>query len=142
GYAGRMNNSDHQYGAGRPWWQPGRSSCLRSARRGGTGRCCRGRADASRGRGRPVSEEELATVQADFPGYRIWREVLPGPDRYVVWSLLPGLSPHTVVTDDLSELRGLLEPARAPRLEGFTTARANVARMYAHWLGGKDTFEA
>ena len=24
----------------------------------------------------------------------------------------------------------------------FTTARANVARMYAHWLGGKDSFEA
>ena len=89
-----------------------------------------------------MSEEELATVQADFPGYRIWREVLPGRDRYVVRSLLPGLSPHTVVTDDLSELRGLLEPARPPRLERFTTARANVARMYAHWLGGKDTFEA
>jgi O-methyltransferase involved in polyketide biosynthesis len=89
-----------------------------------------------------MSEDDLATVQADFPGYRIWREIFPGRDRYVVRSLLPGLSPHTLVTDDLSELRGLLEPARPPRLEGFTTAKANVARMYAYWLGGKDSFEA
>jgi hypothetical protein len=89
-----------------------------------------------------VSEEDLATVRAEFPGYKIWREVFPGRDRYVVRSLLPGLSPHTVVTDDLSELRGLLEPAGPSPAGGFTTARANVARMYAHWLGGKDCFEA
>jgi SAM-dependent methyltransferase len=89
-----------------------------------------------------VSEEDLATVQAEFPGYKISRELLPGRDRYVVRSLLPGLSPHTMVTDDLSELRGLLEPARPSQAGEFTTARANVARMYAHWLGGKDCFEA
>jgi len=89
-----------------------------------------------------VSEEDLATVQAEFPGYKIWREVFPGRARYVVRSLLPGLGPHTVVTDDLSELRGLLEPAGPSQVSGFTTARANPARMYAHWLGGKDCFAA
>ena len=97
--------------------------------------------DASRGV-RPVSEEDLAVLQADYPGYRIWREITPGRDRYVVRSLLPGLSPHTVVTDDLGELRDLLQPAGGPDLAAFTTARANIARMYAHWLGGKDSFEA
>jgi O-methyltransferase involved in polyketide biosynthesis len=90
----------------------------------------------------PVSEDDLATVQADFPGYRIWREILPGRDRYIVRSLVPGLSPHTLVTDDLAELRDALEPVRPPQPDAFTTAKANVARMYAHWLGGKDSFEA
>jgi len=89
-----------------------------------------------------VSEDDLAAVQGDFPGYRIWREIFPGRDRYIVRSLVPGLHPHTLVTDDLGELRGLLEPVRPPQPEAFTTARANVARMYAHWLGGKDSFEA
>jgi hypothetical protein len=61
-----------------------------------------------------VSEDDLATVQGDFPGYRIWREVFPGRDRYVVRSLLPGLNPHTLVTDDLAELRDVLQPVRPP----------------------------
>jgi S-adenosyl methyltransferase len=89
-----------------------------------------------------VSEEDLAAVRADYPGYRIWRESTAGRDRYVVRSLLRGLNPHTVVTDDLSELRQVLQPAGGPDLAAFTTARANIARMYAHWLGGKDSFEA
>jgi O-methyltransferase involved in polyketide biosynthesis len=89
-----------------------------------------------------VSEDDLTTVQADFPGYEIWREILPGRDRYVVRSLLPGLSPHTLVTADLGELRDLLKPGRLPHAPAFTTTKANVARMYAHWLGGKDSFEA
>jgi hypothetical protein len=89
-----------------------------------------------------VSEDDLASVRGDFPDYRIWREVFPGRDRYVVRSLMPGLSPHTLVTDDLAELRDVLQPVRPPQPEAFTTARANVARMYTHWLGGKDSFEA
>jgi hypothetical protein len=89
-----------------------------------------------------VSEDDLATVQGDFPDYRIWREVFPGRDRYIVRSLLPGLSPHTLVTDDLAELREALEAPRPAQPNPFTATRANVARMYAHWLGGKDGFEA
>ena len=55
---------------------------------------------------------------------------------------ISGLNPHTVVTADLGELRDVLEPAGNPDLPAFTTARANIARMYAHWLGGKDSFQA
>jgi len=89
-----------------------------------------------------VSEDDLATVQAEFPGYRIWREIFPGRDRYVVRSLVPGLSPHTLITSDLTEVREALKPVSPPGPEAFTTGRTNVARMYAHWLGGKDSFEA
>jgi O-methyltransferase involved in polyketide biosynthesis len=89
-----------------------------------------------------VSRDALAVLRDDYPGYKIWREITPGRERYVVRSLISGLNPHTVVTDDLSELRELLQPAGNPDLVAFTTARANIARMYAHWLGGKDSFEA
>jgi O-methyltransferase involved in polyketide biosynthesis len=89
-----------------------------------------------------VSRNELAVLRADYPGYKIWREVTPGRERYIARSLHFGLNPHTVVTADLSELRDVLEPAGNPDLPAFTTARANIARMYSHWLGGKDSFAA
>ena len=89
-----------------------------------------------------MSGDDLAVLRADYPGYKIWREITPGRDRYVARSLIEGLNPHTVVTDDLGELRDVLEPAAAPDTAEFTTARANIARMYSHWLGGKDGFAA
>jgi SAM-dependent methyltransferase len=89
-----------------------------------------------------MSRDDLAVLRADYPGYKIWREITPGRDRYVARSLIAGLNPHTVVTADLSELRDVLEPGGARDLAAFTTARANIARMCAHWLGGKDSFEA
>jgi O-methyltransferase involved in polyketide biosynthesis len=98
--------------------------------------------DAGRGARGQLGDGDLTALQADFPGYRIWREIFPGRDRYVVRSLVPGLNPHTVVTDDLTELRDMLEPVSLPQPEELATSRANVARMYAHWLGGKDSFEA
>jgi len=88
-----------------------------------------------------VSGDALAALRADYPGYKIWREITPGRQRYIARSLHMGLNPHTVVTADLSELRDVLQPA-GPDLAEFTTARANIARMYAHWLGGKDSFQA
>jgi O-methyltransferase involved in polyketide biosynthesis len=88
-----------------------------------------------------VSDDDLATVRAEFPGYSIWREILPGRDRYIVRSLIPGLSPHTLVTADLAELREALEPAGPGQPDAFTAVTANVARTYVHWLGGKDSFE-
>ena len=89
-----------------------------------------------------MSRDALAVLRDDYPGYKIWREITPGRERYIARSLHIGLNPHTVVTDDLGELRDLLQPAGAPDMAAFTTARANIARMYAHWLGGKDSFEA
>ena len=84
----------------------------------------------------------MAVLRDDYPGYKIWREVTPGRERYVARSLHLGLNPHTVVTADLRELRDVLQPAGNPDFLAFTTARANIARMYAHWLGGKDSFAA
>jgi hypothetical protein len=89
----------------------------------------------------PVSEQDLAVLRSEFPGYRIWRELTPGRVRYVARSLRAGLNPHTVVTADISELRDVLEPADGPDLAAFTTARANIAWLYDHWLGGEDSSE-
>ena len=85
---------------------------------------------------------ELAVLRDDYPGYKIWREVTPGRERYIARSLHFGLNPHTVVTADLSELRDVLQPTGTPDLPAFMTARANIARMYTYWLGGKDSFAA
>jgi hypothetical protein len=89
-----------------------------------------------------VNGSALATLRADFPGFKIWREVTPGRKRYVARSLHFGVNPHTVITADLSELRAALEPAWDPNAVAFSTARANIARMYAHWLNGKDAYQA
>lgn len=51
---------------------------------------------------------ELADLQASFPGFRIWRETLPGRRRYVARSQHLSVNPHTVITDDLDELRVVL----------------------------------
>ncbi len=59
-------------------------------------------------------DAELAALQADFPGFRIWREAVADRARYVARSQRPGLNPHTVVTADLSELRTALGPACGP----------------------------
>ena len=85
---------------------------------------------------------ELAVLRDDYPGYEIWREETPGRERYIARSLHFGLNPHTVVTADLSELRDVLQPTGTQDLPAFMTARANIARMYTYWLGGKDSFAA
>jgi len=53
-------------------------------------------------------QRELADLQQDFPGYRIWRESMGGRLRLVAVSRKPGASPHTLVTTDPSELRSAL----------------------------------
>jgi SAM-dependent methyltransferase len=89
-----------------------------------------------------VIRNELAVLRDDYPGYEIWHEVTPGRERYIARSLHFGRNPHTVVTADLSELRDMLQPTGTPDLPAFMTARPNIARMYAYWLGGKDSFAA
>jgi len=61
--------------------------------------------------GQPLPAE-LAILQADFPCYRIWREQTYDRDRYHALSLHLEINPYTVVTDDIRELRAVLEPAR------------------------------
>jgi len=55
---------------------------------------------------------ELATLQADFSCFRIWREQTCDRALYVARSLHLELNPSTVVTGDIGELRAALEPAR------------------------------
>jgi hypothetical protein len=58
------------------------------------------------------SRRQLAALRAQFPCFRIWREETCDRARYVARSLHLELNPHTVVTDDMAELRAVLEPAR------------------------------
>jgi hypothetical protein len=52
--------------------------------------------------------DELASLQADYPQFRIWRETMPGRRRYVARSQHLSVNPHTVITDDPDELRAAL----------------------------------
>jgi hypothetical protein len=54
---------------------------------------------------------ELADLQQDFPGYRIWQEPMGDRLRLVAVRRKPGTSPHTVITTDPSELRSALANA-------------------------------
>lgn len=53
-------------------------------------------------------QRELADLQQDFPGYRIWQERMGARIRLVAVRCNPGTSPHTLVTTDVAELRAAL----------------------------------
>jgi hypothetical protein len=53
-------------------------------------------------------QRELADLQQDFPGYRIWQEPMGACIRLVAVRRNPGTSPHTLVTTDVAELRAAL----------------------------------
>jgi hypothetical protein len=57
---------------------------------------------------RYAHQRELADLQQDFPGYRIWQEPMGDRLRLVAVRREPGTSPHTLVTADPSELRSAL----------------------------------
>jgi hypothetical protein len=54
------------------------------------------------------SEISLPALRAEFPQFRIWREIEGSRTRYIARSLFLGVRPHTVVTPDLAELRTVL----------------------------------
>jgi hypothetical protein len=60
--------------------------------------------------GVPRMRRMLASLQADFPGYKIWQEDFPDGVRFIARSQRAGLHPHTVMTADPAELRRTLEP--------------------------------
>jgi hypothetical protein len=61
-------------------------------------------------------QRELADLQQDFPGYRIWQEPMGEHIRLVAVRRHPGTGPHTMVTADLAELRAALDSSTpAPR---------------------------
>lgn len=87
----------------------------------------------------------LASLQQDFPGHRIWQEITGERVRYIARRMHWGISPHTVVTADLVELRTLLGIHTRPLSAGGKPVGAggpSVAGMYDHWLGGGGSFEA
>jgi hypothetical protein len=59
-------------------------------------------------------DETLTTMQRDFPGHRIWREITPRRIVYVARACHPGARPHTVVTPDLPELLAALTGSSPP----------------------------
>ncbi len=71
-------------------------------------------------------QRELAELQEDFPGFRIWREVSGERVRLVAVRRRHGTSPHTVVTAEAAELRTVLagqqqvpaSPDRSPPAAG------------------------
>jgi hypothetical protein len=56
-------------------------------------------------------DEALTKMQRDFPGHRIWREIIPGRTVYVARSQHSAAHPHTVITPDLRELHTALTQA-------------------------------
>ena len=89
---------------------------------------------------------DLISLRADFPGFRIWWEIIGDRVRYVARSLCLDVGPHTVVTGDLCELRAILGDAvsrlRSHGREVSSGAAApNIAGMYNRWLRGQDNFE-
>jgi hypothetical protein len=56
----------------------------------------------------PDDLDELALIAAGFPAYRLWRSIAAGHSRYVAQSTDLDAHPHTVVTDNLTELAAAL----------------------------------
>lgn len=82
----------------------------------------------------------LKALQADCPAFRIWREITGDRARYISRSLHADIGPHTVVTDDLAELREELEHVitRPQPVPGQPSARqpATPAADMQHGTGG------
>jgi hypothetical protein len=58
---------------------------------------------------------ELARLRERFRGHRIFPEVRRGRGvRYLAYQEAGGAQPHTIITDDLAELRDQLEQAAPP----------------------------
>lgn len=58
--------------------------------------------------------QDLAGLQEDFPGFRIWQEATGERTRVVAVRRHAGISPHTVITADVAELRAVLTGHQHP----------------------------
>jgi hypothetical protein len=61
-----------------------------------------------------METDDLGTLREEFPGFRIWREIIWDRTRYVARGVSRGVRPHTVVTADLDELRAALGHLASP----------------------------
>jgi len=62
-----------------------------------------------------IPQRELAGLQDDFPGFRIWQEVTGEHVRLIAVRRRRGTSPHTVITAEADELRAVLSSQQHPR---------------------------
>ncbi len=62
----------------------------------------------------PPDVDELALLAAEFPAFRVWQERIHNRTRYVARGISLDTRPHTVVTDDLAELRTALAAGQRP----------------------------
>lgn len=81
---------------------------------------------------------EIESLQADFPGFVIWRETIKSRVTYVARARAEGTNPWVVTARSLERLRARLEEPLMP----FDPTRPNVARVYDYLLGGKTNFAA
>ena len=58
--------------------------------------------------------DELTLLAAEFPAFRFWCQTFSDRTLYTAQSTSLGTRPHTVVTDDLGELRAALALGRPP----------------------------
>jgi hypothetical protein len=56
--------------------------------------------------------DELALIEAGFPGFRVWRQTVCDRMRYVAASRDLDTHPYTVITSDLKELVASLTAGR------------------------------
>ena len=61
-----------------------------------------------------TSPSVVAALRQEFPGFRIWRELMVGQVQYLACRLQPGTHPHTVITPDPGKLRDALEAGQRP----------------------------
>ncbi|HCU97298.1 MAG TPA: hypothetical protein DHU96_33165 [Actinobacteria bacterium] len=61
-----------------------------------------------------ATSSDLASLQQEFPAFRIWQEVTGERARLVAVRRHAGTSPHTVVTADIAELRAVLTSPTGP----------------------------
>ena len=82
---------------------------------------------------------KLASTVHEFPQFRIWREITTDREpRFVARRRHPGVSPHTVVTPDLAELRAALatSPGRGPAVGpgAFKPRIPHTVQVRSAWL--------
>jgi hypothetical protein len=58
--------------------------------------------------------DELTLLAAEFPAFRFWRQTFYDRTLYTAQSTSLSTRPHTVVTDDLGELRAALTVGQPP----------------------------
>ena len=96
---------------------------------------------------------ELGRLRKRFRRHRIFRHVTPERGvRYLAWGVELGVRPHTIITDDLAELRGELERSAPQELgaglpryfarrtsgpaAGFAVLAKSCPRVQRLWCGG------